>query len=210
VEVLACINSQRGAERGAHHIHTRFETNFRDTMTDDTLEPLNTWPSSRTESATTTTQKLGPELLIGSNIFRNTNGVVKIHGKEQLVLESRPEQGLLLVTIDLYDTSGTQIAHVRRNELAINRAARFTIDVHRATTDMPSDAPWVRLYDQQSGEIAFEARVVSDHRIQITLGRFHSHTGALVDITPHYCRIGSGRTLFGDVVESRGGTVVLG
>lgn len=179
-------------------------------MTDDTLEPLNTSPSSCTESSATTSQKLGPELLIGSNIFRNTNGVVKIQGKEQLVLETRPKEGLLLVTIDLYDANGTQIAHVRRNALAINRAAQFTIDIHQATTDMPSDAPWVRLYSRQSGEIAFEARIVSDNRIQITSGRFYSHTGALVDITPHYCRIGSGRTLFGDVVENRGGTVVLG
>ena len=179
-------------------------------MTDDTLEPLNTLPSPHAESTTTATQKFGPELLIGSNIFRNTNGVVKIQGKEQLVLETRPTQGSLLVTVDLYDASGTQIAHVRRNTLVINQAAQFTIDIHQATTDMPSDAPWVRLYSRQSGEIAFEARIVSDNRIQITSGRFYSHTGALVDITPHYCRIGSGRTLFGDVTENRGGTVVLG
>lgn len=179
-------------------------------MTDDTLEPLNTSPSFREESAAAATQKFGPELLIGSNIFRNTNGVVTIQGKEQLVLEARPEQGLLLVTIDLYDATGSQIAHVRRNALVINRAAQFTIDIHQATTDMPSDAPWVRVYGRQSGEIAFEARIVSDNRIQITSGRFYSHTGALVDITPHYCRIGSGRTLFGDIVENRGKTVVLG
>jgi hypothetical protein len=179
-------------------------------MTDDTLEPLNTLPSPHAESTTTATQTLGPELLIGSNIFRNTNGVVKIQGKEQLVLEARPAQGLLLVTVDLYDATGTQIAHVRRNTLVINQSAQFTIDIHQATTNMPSDAPWVRLYGRQSGEIAFEARVVSDNRIQITSGRFYSHAGALVDITPHYCRIGSGRTLFGDVVESRGKTVVLG
>lgn len=179
-------------------------------MTDDTLEPLNASPSSQAESTTTATQKLGPELLLGSNIFRNTNGVVTIQGKEQLVLETRPEQGLLLVTVDLYDATGTQIAHVRRNTLVINRASQFMIDIHQATTNMPSDAPWVRLYSRQSGEIALEARIVSDNRIQITSGRLYSHVGALVDITPHYCRIGAGRTLFGDVVENRGRTVVLG
>ncbi len=179
-------------------------------MTDDALEPLNTSPSPHAESTTTATQALGPELLIGSNIFRNTNGVVTIQGKEQLVLETRPGQGLLLVTIDLYNAIGTQIAHVRRNTLVINQAAQFTIDIHQATTNMPSDAPWVRLYSRQSGEIAFEARIVSDNRIQITSGRLYSHRGALVDITPHYCRIGSGRTLFGDIVENRGRTVVLG
>jgi hypothetical protein len=179
-------------------------------MMDETPEPFRTGQLSRSDFPAADTQKLGPELLIGSNIFRNTNGVVKIHGKEQLVLESRPEQGLLLVTIDLYDEGGTQIAHVRRNVLVMNRGTQFAIDVHRATTDMPADAPWVRLYGRQSGEIAFEARVVSGNKIQITSGRFHSHQGAVVDITPHYCRIGSGRTLFGDVVENRGGTVVLG
>jgi hypothetical protein len=179
-------------------------------MMDDTPESSRTEQLSRTDFASLDTQKLGPELLIGSNVFRNTNGVVKIHGKEQLVLESRPEQGLLLVTVDLYDEGGTQIAHVRRNVLVINRAAEFAIDVHRAATDMPADAPWVRLYGRQSGDIVFEARVVSGNRIQITSGRFHSHQGVAVDITPHYCRIGSGRTLFGDVVENRGGAVVLG
>lgn len=177
---------------------------------DETLEPPRTGPSSHTDCPTPDAPKLGPELLIGSNIFRNTNGVVMIHGKEQLVLESKPEQGLLLVTVDLYDAGGTQVAHVRRNALVMNRAAQFAIDVHRATTDMPSDAPWVRLFDRQSGKITLEARIVSENRIQVISGRFHSHTGALVDITPHYCRIGSGRTLFGDVVENRGRTVALG
>lgn len=176
----------------------------------ETLEPPRTGPSSPMDCPATGAPTLGPELLIGSNIFRNTNGVVKIYGKEQLVLESRPEQGLLLVTLDLYDAGGTQIAHVRQNALVMNPAAQFAIDIHRATTDRPADAPWVRLYGRETGEIVFEARVVSENRIQVLSGRFHSHTGASVDITPHYCRIGSGRTLFGEVVENQGRTVALG
>lgn len=177
---------------------------------DETVEPRKTEPSSRTDVAGAGTQKPGLELLIGSNIFRNTNGVVKIHGKEQLVLEHKPEQGLLLVTIDLYGEAGTHIAHLRRNVLALNPAGQFTIEIHRATSDSPSETPWVRLLDQHSGNIVFEATVLSGNRIQITAGKFCSHKGIPVEITPHYCRIGSGMTLFGDIVENRGGTVVLG
>lgn len=179
-------------------------------MMDETVEPSRTGPSSHTDTAAAETQKPGLELLIGSNIFRNTNGVVKIHGKEQLVLESRPEQGLLLVTIDLYGEGGTHIAHLRRNVLVLNQAGQFIIDIHQAQSDSPTDAPWVRLSDQQSDEIVFEARVASENKIQITSGKFYSHKGTLVEITPHYCRIGSGMTLFGDIVENRGGMVVLG
>ena len=179
-------------------------------MMDETVEPRSAGPSSRTDTAAAETRTLGLELLIGSNIFRNTNGVVKIHGKEQLVLESKPEQGLLLVTIDLYGEGGPHIAHLRRNVLALNQAGRFTIDIHRAQSDSPTDTPWIRLSDQQSGEIVLEARVASENRVQITAGKFYSHKGTLVEITPHYCRIGSGMTLFGDIAENRGGTVVLG
>jgi hypothetical protein len=32
----------------------------------------------------------------------------------------------------------------------------------------------------------------------------------VVSISPHYCRIGTGLTMFGDVVEGRGGTVAIG
>ena len=68
--------------------------------------------------------KPGLELRIGSNIFRSTNGVVTIHGKEQLVIEAKPEQGLLLATLDLYDERGTRIAHLRRNVLTLNDRGR--------------------------------------------------------------------------------------
>jgi hypothetical protein len=179
-------------------------------MMDETVESLRAGLFPRTDVTAAEPSKPGLELLIGSNIFRNTNGVVKIHGKEQLVLESKREQGLLLLTIDLYGEGGTHIAHLRRNVLALNQAGQFTIEIHRAQNDSLTDAPWVRLSDQQSGEIVLEARVASENKIQITSGKFYSHKGTLVEITPHYCRIGSGMTLFGDIAENRGGMVVLG
>lgn len=177
---------------------------------EDTVEPRKNDPLSQTGAAASGAPPTGLELLIGSNIFRNTNGVVKIHGKEQLVVESRPEQGLLLVTLDLYTEAGAHIAHLRRNVLALNHAAQFTIDVHRAAADSAGDTSWVRIFDELGQQVVFEASTVSDKKIRISAGRFYSHKGIPVEITPHYCRIGSGMTRFGDIVEARGGTIVLG
>jgi hypothetical protein len=154
--------------------------------------------------------KPGLELRIGSNIFRRTNGVVKIHGKEQLVIEIKPEQGLLLVTLDLYDECGARIGHLRRNVLTLNERGRFTVDVPLSQSLSTATAPAVLVTDLQSGHIVLEARMASEYRVDLTCGRLYSHKGMLVEITPHYCRIGSGTTLFGNIVEARGGPAILG
>ncbi|HKO30850.1 MAG TPA: hypothetical protein VJU54_06905, partial [Nitrospiraceae bacterium] len=87
---------------------------------------------------------------------------------------------------------------------------RFTVDMHRAAADIAGDIPSVRLLDQPGQQVIFEARMISDNRILISTGKFYSHRGIPVEITPHYCRIGSGTTRFGDIVEARGGTIILG
>lgn len=150
------------------------------------------------------------ELLIGSNVFRDTNGVVKIEEKEQLVVEWRPDEGLLLVTMDLYDEQGTRTAHLRRNVLAVNRSGQFGVEVHRSTADIRTDPPWIRLFDHQYGMMVLDVLMTSEYRAHVRSGRFYSHRGTLVEITPHYCRLGSQATLFGEIVEARGGMVVLG
>lgn len=176
----------------------------------ESLVPQRTIGASIPDAIDAESSKQGPELLIGSNKFRNTNGVVRIQGKEQLFLESKPDQGLLLVTIDFYSDAGTHIGHLRRNVPALNPNNQFSIDVHPADTSDPSDLPWVRVVDQSTGQTVLEVCTVAHKKIQVMLGKFYSHKGTLVDITPHYCRIGSGTTLFGDVSENKGGAVTLG
>ncbi len=154
--------------------------------------------------------KPGLELRIGSNIFRSTNGVVTIQGKEQLVIEAKPEYRLLFATVDFYDAYGARIAHLRRNAFALNEGGRFAVDVQFGQNLSSVVVPSVRVTDLQSGDIVLEARMASENRVHIACGKFCSHKGALVEITPHYCRISSGTTRFGDIVETRGGPVILG
>jgi hypothetical protein len=161
----------------------------------------------------TTTEVLpkpGLELCIGSNIFRSTNGVVKIHGREQCVIEMKPEHGLLFITFDLYNERGTRIAHLRRNVFMVNEGGRFAVDAQLSQSPSSADGvPSIRLIDLESGDIVLDARMASERKVTIAYGTFFSHKGTRVEITSHYCRIGSGTTRFGDIVEARGGPVIL-
>lgn len=152
----------------------------------------------------------GLELHVGSNVFRNTNGVVKLQGKEQLVLETQPQPLALLLTMDLYDEQGTRVGHIRRNALSAHSAGRFTINVKPSDEATQDDPPAVTVADRTTGHTVFEACLMQRRKIRITVGHFYTHKGDLVTVSPHYCRIGTGLTLFGDVAESRGSSAAIG
>ncbi len=152
----------------------------------------------------------GLELHVGSNVFRNTNGVVKLQGKEQLVLEAQSQPLALLLTMDLYDEQGTRVGHIRRNALSAHSAGRFTINVKAGDETAPDDPPSVTVTDRTTGHTVFEACLMQRRKIRIIVGHFYTHKGELVTVSPHYCRIGTGLTLFGDVAESRGNAAVIG
>ena len=152
----------------------------------------------------------GLELHVGSNVFRNTNGVVKFQGKEQLVLETQPDPLVLILTMDLYDEQGTRVGHIRRNALSAHSASRFTINVKAGDEATEDDPPAVTVSDRITGNTVFEACLLQRRKIRITAGNFYTHKGELVTVSPHYCRIGTALTLFGNVAESRGNAGVIG
>lgn len=152
----------------------------------------------------------GLELYVGSNVFRSTNGVVKFQGKEQVVLEPQLHPLALFLTMDLYDEQGTRVGHIRRNTLSAHSADRFTINVKAGGEETPDDPPSVAVADRTTGRAVFEACLMQRRKIHITVGQFCTHKGELVTVSPHYCRVGTSLTLFGDVSESRGGAAAIG
>jgi hypothetical protein len=74
----------------------------------------------------------------------------------------------------------------------------------------PGDLPSVTVTDRVTGHTVFEACLMQKRKIRITSGRFCTHKGEVVTVSPHYCRIGTGLTMFGDVAESRGNAAVIG
>ena len=152
----------------------------------------------------------GLELHIGSNVFRTTNGVVKFQGKEQLFWEVRPDPPALLLTMDIYDEQGQRVGHLRRNALSAASASRFALSATSAPDATLDDPLTVTVLDRLTGQTVIEAYLFQKRKIRITGGQFHTHKGEFVSISPHYCRIGTGLTRFGDVCECRGGTASLG
>ena len=150
------------------------------------------------------------DLAIGSNSFRNSNGVLAIHGKEQIVLEILPDDEQLLLTADLYNASGRQVAHLRRNEWKFNVDDRFAFSATAASPSLYGGAPWLKLIDKESGDTVLEASATDRAKIQILQGKLYTHKGQLLEITPHFCRIAGVVTMFGDTRDARGGAIVIG
>ena len=150
------------------------------------------------------------DLAIGSNSFRNTNGVLAIHGKEQIVLEIAAENDQLLLTMDLYSADGRQVAHLRRNEWKYNLDDRFAFSATASSPSLYGGAPWLKLDDTETRDTVLEASVTDCDKVQILQGKLSTHKGQLLEITSHLCRIAGVVTLFGDTRDARGGAIVIG
>jgi hypothetical protein len=149
------------------------------------------------------------ELNIGSNVFRNANGVLKLEGKEQVVIEVRGESPQLFVTADLYDAKGDHVAHLRRNLWAFNFKTRFELETSAALS-LFTYPTWLKIFDKETSETILDINLVKEGTIHILTSRLYSHKGQLLDITPHCWRFPGHPAMFGSVQDIRGGAVVIG
>ena len=140
------------------------------------------------------------ELDIGSNIIRNTSGVLNVQGKEQIFLELG-DDGQLLLTMDIYDSGKAHIAKLRRNSWVFNNREKFEI------TTTPAS---LKLINGESGDTVVEANVISKDKLKVSNGKFYTHNGVLLEITPQYWRVGGGITMGGNVFDGCGGAVAIG
>jgi hypothetical protein len=154
--------------------------------------------------------EVGLELHVGSNIFRSTNGVIKFQGKEQIVLEVQPDPPALLLTMDFYDEQGQRVGHLRRNQLSAVGSSRFAVCVTAPPDPTLDDPLTVTVLERATGSTVVEVYLFQRRKLRLTNAHFHTHKGEVVSISAHYCRIGPGLTMFGDVVEGRGGTAAIG
>jgi len=149
------------------------------------------------------------ELNIGSNIYRNANGVLTLEGKEQIVIEARGESPQLFVTADLYDAKGDHVAHLRRNVWAFNFKTRFELETS-ATLSLFTYPAWLKIFDKETSEAVLDINLAKEATVHIVNGRLYSHKGQLWDITPHCWRFPGSPAIFGSVQDIRGGAIVIG
>jgi len=125
-----------------------------------------------------------------------------------------PQVGILgvgkIAKRPIYDEQGQRIGHLRRNQLSAAGSSRFAVSITTAPDATIDDPLTVTVSDRATGNTTIEVYLFQRRKIRLTCGNFYTHKGELVSISPHYCRIGTGLTRFGDVVESRGGIAVIG
>lgn len=119
------------------------------------------------------------ELNFGSNIVSNSNGILSIEGKNQIHIEVGDESQPLL-TMDLYDDKGKAVGMLTRNELVDNPGNRFATTVNSSS---------FKLTDTTSDELIIAVNVVEGNIVQILKGKFYTHFGKLLEITPDYYSI---------------------
>ena len=137
---------------------------------------------------------------MGSNLLLNTNGVFTVKGNNQIVLEIGETDDELLLTMDLYDPTGAQIAKLSRNTLVSNNEDRFTI-----TTNPKS----VVLTDNKLKDVIIEANLVEKDHIAIPRAKFFTPEGSLSEVTLDWWRVANTMELKGADIDLCGRAVEL-
>lgn len=114
------------------------------------------------------------QLMIGSNRLNNTDGIVTVRGREQIILEWAPFHSKLLLTMDLYGIGGTHVARLRRNYWTFNDRDRF---------EFSDRSNGFELLDTRSSKVVLKARVVNQDSVVITQGTFYTSGGHMIEIT---------------------------
>lgn len=150
------------------------------------------------------------QIRVGSNVFHNSNGVIVVQDREQVVVEIRPESAQLLLTLDLYGESRERIAHLRGNRWLVNEQDRFSVATSPAAPPLFPAPAWVIVKDRASGAVVLEAQAEDRHTVTLVWGHLYSSGGRCLDITPHYWRLDGGVARFGEIRDLRGQAVSLG
>ena len=140
------------------------------------------------------------ELNIGSNIISNSSGILEVEGKEQISIGVGKIDGQALLNADIYDNQGNHVAKLRRNAWVFNNNEQYKI------TTTPDS---LKLIGKESRQIVFEAKITGKDKAQITRGKFYTHKGHLLEITPNFWKIG-GLTMSGNRFDGCGRAVKIG
>lgn len=140
------------------------------------------------------------DIEIGSNLYRNTDGMVEIEGVPQLMLALRRPGGPLLVNFVLYDDVGRVAVKVVDSTIAFNE--RRAHELTRTPTGLV-------LTHVESGKVVLQVELKENGRVTIKEGGFLTAKGHLLEISPVEWRVEKHRMSGGDA-DVKGGAVVLG
>lgn len=137
---------------------------------------------------------------IGSNLYRNTNGMITIEGVPQIEVTIKPLNGSLLVNFALFDGVGKMIAKLTDSTLMFNE---------RRAYEVSKTPKRIALKEVDSGKIILQIELRAPEVVAITKGEFHTVKGHVIEVTPTEWKIDKVRSS-GAKRDMQGGEVALG
>ena len=137
---------------------------------------------------------------VGSNLYRNTDGMIEIEGVPQIQLTLKPSTDALLVNFALFDAGGRVTAKLNDSTLMINEKRAYDV------TKTPKS---LLLTHQSSGTVILQIDVKAPNVVAFTKGEFHTMKGHVIHVTPTEWKIEKLRAS-GTTHDMKGGSVVLG
>jgi hypothetical protein len=137
---------------------------------------------------------------VGSNLYRNTDGMIEIEGVPQIQVTLKPATGMLLVNFALFDMEGKVTAKLNDSTLMINEKRAYEV------TKTPKSLLLTHL---ASGTVILQMEVKAPDVVALTKGEFHTIKGHVIRISPTEWNIDKLRAS-GTTQDAKGGPVALG
>ena len=137
---------------------------------------------------------------VGSNMYRNTDGMIEIEGVPQIQVALKPITGALLVNFALFNAEGKVMAKLNDSTLMINE---------RRAYDVMKTPKRLLLTHLESGTVIIQMEVKAPDVVTFTKGEFHTIKGHVIRISPTEWNIDKLRAS-GTTQDVKGGSVVLG
>ena len=137
---------------------------------------------------------------VGSNVYRNTDGMIEIEGVPQIEVALKPGTGALLVNFALFNEEGKVTAKLNDSTLMINEKRAY--DVTRTSKGLS-------LTHSASGTVILQIDMTAPGVVALTKGEFHTVKGHVIRISPTEWRIDK-LSASGTTQDLNGKSVVIG
>ena len=137
---------------------------------------------------------------VGSNVYRNTDGMIEIEGVPQIEVALKPITGALLVNFALFNEDGKVTAKLNDSTVMINEKRAY---------DVVTTPKSLLLTHSASGTIVLQIEVKATGVVALTKGEFHTIKGHIIRISPTEWTIDKLRAS-GTTQDVKGKSVVIG
>ena len=140
------------------------------------------------------------DLEVGSNWYRNSDGIIEIEGVPQIQVTQHPSTGALLINFALFDQTGRMLAKVVDSTMMFNE---------RRAYDLTKTPKSVAIKEAASGKILLQFDLKAPNVVSFSKGEFHTVKGHLLQVSAKEWKVDK-QQKSGLDQDVKGGAVLIG